>query len=116
MRTTLAHRPPARFSETAWSRPRPREAGRDGAQVSRPPAIGRRRLADDRAKGTTERSQAREADVEADLGDAAIGLAQEEHRALDPAPLQIAVRRLAEGGAKGADEVRLGDVGDPRQR
>ena len=54
----------------------------------------------------------READVEADVGDAAVGLAQEEHRALDAPPLEVAVRRLAEHGAEAAAEVRLGHVGD----
>ena len=53
--------------------------------------------------------EAGEADVEADLGDAAVGLAQQEHRPLDPAALQVAVRRLAERRPEGADEVRLGD-------
>jgi hypothetical protein len=48
--------------------------------------------------------------------DAAIALAQQEHRALDAAALQVAVRRLAERRAEGADEVRLGHVGDGGQR
>src|SRR4029078_12261510 len=47
---------------------------------------------------------------EADVGDAAVGFAQEEHRALDPSPLQVPVRRLAENGAEAAAEMRLGDV------
>jgi hypothetical protein len=34
-------------------------------------------------------AQAREADVEADVGDALVGLAQEEHRALDAPALQV---------------------------
>jgi hypothetical protein len=41
---------------------------------------------------------------------------QQEHRALDPAALEVAVRRLAERRAEGSDEVRLGDAGDPGQR
>ena len=40
---------------------------------------------------------------------------QQEHRALDAPALQVAVRRLAERGPEGADEVRLGDVGDARE-
>ena len=79
-------------------------------------AVRARRLADDRAERPAERAEAREADVEADLGDAALGLAQHEHRPLDAAALEVAVRRLAEGGAEGPDEVRLGDVRDPRER
>src|SRR6202040_2152995 len=63
-----------------------------------------------------EGTEAGETDVEADIGDAAVALAQQEHRALDPAPLEVAVRRLAEGRAEGPDEVRLGDAGDPGER
>ncbi len=44
------------------------------------------------------------------VGHAAIRLPQQEHRPLDAAALQVAVRRLAEGGAEDADEMRLGDV------
>ena len=53
-----------------------------------------------------------EADAQADVGDGAVGLSKQEHRALDPAPLQVAVRRLPEDGAKGAAEMRLRDVRD----
>ena len=74
-----------------------------------PPICGRR-LADDVAERPAERPQAGEPDVEADVGHAAVGLAQQEHRPLDPPALQIAVRRLAERGAKRPDEVRLRDV------
>src|SRR5918992_2550381 len=112
----LALAPGPRFSKTARSRPRLHEARRHGSQVPGPPPIGGRRLADDLGEGPAERPQAREAHVEADLGNAALGLTEHEHRPLDAAALQVAVRRLAEGRAKDADEVRLGDVGDPRQR
>ena len=54
-------------------------------------------------EGAAERAEAVEADVEADIGDAAIGRSQQEHRALDAPALQVAVRRLAEGVA----EVRI---------
>ena len=54
-------------------------------------------------------------DVKADVAYAALGLTQKEHRPLDAAPLEVAVRRLAEGGPEGPDEVRLGDVGDLRK-
>ena len=74
-------------------------------------AVARRRLADDLPERAAEGPQAGEADIEADVGDAAVGLAQEEHRALDPPPLQVTVRRLPEDGAEAADEVRLGDMG-----
>jgi len=76
-----------------------------------PHAVVRRRLADDLPERAAEGPQAREADVEADVGDAAVSLAQQEHRALHPPPLQVTVRRLPEGGAEAADEVRLGEVG-----
>ena len=76
-----------------------------------PGAVARRRLADDLPERAAEGPQAGEADVEADVGDAAVGLAQQEHRALHPPPLQVAVRRLPEDGAEAAAEVRLGDVG-----
>ena len=71
--------------------------------------------ADDRAERPAEGAQAGEADVEADVGDAPIGLAQQEHRPLYPPPLQVAVRRLAERGPEYADEVRLRDEGDLRE-
>ena len=64
----------------------------------------------------TERSQAAEPGLEADVGDRAIRRTQQEHRPLDPTPLQIAVRRLAEHGAERADEMGLGHDGDAGQR
>jgi len=66
----------------------------------------------DVVEGAAERAKAREPDVEADVGDAAVGLAEQEHRALDPPPLQVAVGRLPEGRAKGADEVGVRDMRD----
>src|SRR4051795_8487268 len=102
------------FSETAGSRPGHREAVRDvvgDAAV----AVAGGRLADDGAEGAAERPEAGEADVEADVGHAAVGLHEQEHRALDPPALQVAMRRLAERGSEGADEMRLGDVGDARE-
>src|SRR5262249_57870426 len=76
-----------------------------------PPSILRRRLADDGPERPTERPQAREADVVADVGDAPLGLAQQEHRALDTATLEIAMWRLTEAGSEAADEMSLGSVG-----
>src|SRR3954464_7530311 len=111
MAPTLIEDAGARFSKTARSHPAHREARR-GVGRLRAAAVLRGRLADDAAERAAERAEAREADVEADLGDAAVGLAQQEHRALDAAALQVAVWRLAEGRAERPDEVRLRDVGD----
>jgi hypothetical protein len=83
--------------------------GRDDRPMA--PAIAGGRLAHDLAERPAEGSQTRESDVEADIGDAAVGFAQEEHRALHPSPLQVAVRRLAEHVAEAAAEVRRRDVG-----
>jgi hypothetical protein len=83
--------------------------GDDGSVAG---AIGGRRLADDVAEGAAERPEAAESDVEADIGDAAISLAQEEHGALHAPALEVAMRGLAEDGAEAADEVRLRDVRD----
>ena len=75
-------------------------------------AVVRGRLPDDLVEHAAEGPEAREADVEADVGDAAVGLAQQEHRPFHPPPLQVAVRRLPEDGAEAPDEVGLGDMGD----
>src|SRR5689334_2655449 len=104
------------FSKTARSHPGLREARRDRPEVVSAPAIGRRRLADDVRERAAGRAEAGEPDIEADLGDAAVRLAQECHRALDPAALQVAVRGLAEGRLERPDEVRLRDDRDLRQR
>src|SRR4051794_19730670 len=82
-----------RFSETARSRPAHREAGRDGHGLAARAEL-RRRLADDLPERAAERAEAEEADVDAYLGHAALGLAQQEHRALDAPALQVAMRRL----------------------
>src|SRR6266581_5632468 len=88
------------FSKTArlHRHPRrdPRPHGRQLDAVRRhdrtmPRAVARRGLADDLPERATEGAQAGEADVEADLGDAPFGLAQQEHRTLHPPPLQVAV-------------------------
>ncbi len=73
-------------------------------------AVARGRLANDLPECATEGPQAHEADVEANVGDAAVALAEQEHRALDPPPLKVAVGRLSEDRAEAADEVRLGDM------
>src|SRR5207249_10444537 len=75
-------------------------------------AIVGRVHADDVAEGPAEGAEAGEPDVHADVGDAAARLAQQEHGALHAPALEVAVGRLAESGAKRADEVRLGDARD----
>src|SRR5881396_435941 len=96
----------ARFSKTARPGPGHGEARRhgfdDGALT-----VGSGRFADDLAEGAAEGAEAVEADIEADVGHAAVGLAQQEHGALDAPALEVAVGSLAEGGVEGADEVRL---------
>jgi len=118
---SLRSRPRGRFSETARSsrdaRGHPRSRGRHLEAVRRLDrwmvlAVARRCLPDDLAERSAEGPEAREADIEAHVGDAAIRLAQEEHRPLHPTPLEISVRRLPERGAEAPDEVRLGHVGD----
>src|SRR5438552_5871180 len=123
MAVTLDDGLAGRFSEPALlsrrARPRHRPARRHeqgGALAGEARPVLRGRLADYRAKRATERTQAVEADVEADLGDRTRGLTQELHRTLDAAALQVAVRRLAEGGAELAAEVRRGYVRDARER
>ena len=88
--------------------------GCDDGPVAGP--IYGRCLTDDLAKGSTEGSEARESDVEADVGDAPVGLAQEEHRPLDPSALEVAMGRLAEDGPEAPAEMRGRDMGDRRDR
>src|SRR5687768_17577479 len=57
--------------------------GRDDRPMA--PAISGRRLAHDRREGPAECPQAREGDVETDVRDTPIALAQQEHGALHPA-------------------------------
>src|SRR6266542_6668279 len=81
------------FSKTArlhlHPRRDPRPHGRQLDAVRRhdrsmPRAVARRGLPDDLPERAAEGPQAGEADVEADVGDAAVGLAQAQHRALPP--------------------------------
>ena len=67
-------------------------------------------------KVRAERAEAVESDVEADLGHGTVGLAQQLHRTLHPAALQVAVRRLAKRRPELAAEVRRRDVRDARER
>jgi hypothetical protein len=76
-----------------------------------PQPVLRWRLADDGPERPAERPQAREADVVADVGDAPVGFAQQEHRPLDTTTLEVAVWRLAEAGAEAADEMSFRATG-----
>src|SRR5689334_24968708 len=95
-----------RFSKTAGSHPRHREARR-GVDDDAPGAVFRGVLADDVAESAAERAEAGKPDLEADVGDASLRFAQQEHRPLNAPALQVAVRRLAEGRAESADVVGL---------
>src|SRR3954453_8042381 len=106
MRGTLRSAIAIRFSKTAAlrraARSRPRHdhargyiAG--GAGAGAPClAVGGRRHPDHVGEDPAEGAEARETDVQADLGHRPLRLAQQRHRALQSAPLQVAVRRLAE--------------------
>src|SRR6266849_4519213 len=83
------------FSKTARSHVGHREAARHRFDLGAL-AIFAGRDADDVTKCAAEGAEAVEADIEADVGDASLGLAQLEHRALDPPALEVAVRRLGE--------------------
>src|SRR2546430_1706553 len=115
MGLTLIDPTRSRFSETARSRPGPGEARGDGSQVRGLLPVLRGGFTDDAPEGPAEAAEAAEADIEADLTHAGVGLPQEEHRSLHAAALQVAMGRLAERVAKGPDEMRLGDAGDPRE-
>src|SRR4029077_1625965 len=114
MRSMLLAVRRARFSKTAGSGPGHREAG-GGVHHIAPRAVVGGVHADDVAKGAAEGPEAAESDVEADVGDVVARFAQEEHGALDPAALQVAVRRLAESRSERADKVSFGDACHPRQ-
>src|SRR5690349_4062460 len=92
------------FSESARCRPVPGHL--HAARDVRPPIALRAlpvfgwRLAEHVAESAAEGAQAGEAHVEADLGHRQVAVAQQRHRALDAAALEVAVRRLAEGVAE----------------
>src|SRR2546428_11198934 len=90
------------FSETARSGPGHGEAVRHCKNEAPGPIVGRR-LAHDVTKRAAESSKAPEPDVQADVGHGAVGLPQQEHGALDPPALQVAVRRLTKGRPEGPD-------------
>jgi hypothetical protein len=62
-----------------------------------------------------EGAQAGEADIEANVGHAAVAGTKEEHRPFDAAALQVAMRRFAERRVKRTTEVRLGNLRSPRE-
>src|SRR5216684_9153046 len=102
------------FSETARSRPG-HDKARGGLNDFFASSIFAGSHVDDVAKRPAERAQTHEADLEADVRHASVGLAQHEHGALDAAPLKVSVRRLAESRPKRPDEMGLGNAGDPGQ-
>src|SRR2546423_238896 len=126
MRDTLDGKPSRHFSESALfggsaggARPGHRPAGwnAQGAAVrGEAGAVARRRLPHDRAERAAECAEADEADVEADVGHRSVRFAQQLHRPLDPAPLEVAVRRLAERGAELPAEVSRRGVRDACER
>src|SRR5215207_2448575 len=123
MRNTLRRAIAIRFSKTAAlpraarSRPRHHHARghvAGGARAGSPRlAVGAWRHPDHVSERPAEGPEAREPDVQADLGHRPLGLAQQRHRSLQSAPLKVAVRRLAKRLLERADEVRLGGQRDP---
>src|SRR5712692_143727 len=101
------------FSETARSRPG-HDKARGGLNSFLASSVFAGRYVDDVTECPAERAQAREADLEADVRHASVGLTKHEHGALDPPSLKVAVRRLTERRAKGADEVGIGYASDLR--
>src|SRR5690242_19688237 len=106
MRPTLRRRAGFRFSEIAVLMGRVAAPGHHDARgdVARGPrahpprlAVRGRRHPEHAGERAAECPQAREPDLEADLGYRAVRLAQERHRPLEPSPLQVAVRGLPEG-------------------
>lgn len=75
-----------------------------------------RRDANEFAESRAEGAQGREADFEADLGDALVAATQQHHCALDSASHQIAVRRFAVSELELATEVTCRNVRAARQR
>src|SRR5713226_5112532 len=97
------------FSKTARSHVGHREAARNRFDLGAI-AVFAGRDPDNVTKCAAEGAEAVEADIEADVGDASLGLAQLEHRALDPPALEVAVRCLAEGRTERPYEVGFGDA------
>src|SRR6188472_767564 len=68
--------------------------------------VGGGRDAEGASEAGGERADALQADREADVGDRAIGVAQQRRRPLEAARQQVGVRRLAKGALELAAEVR----------
>src|SRR2546430_2144088 len=123
MQARLDERLAARFSKAALlsSRAHPGHGRASRHEQMRALAceagsIRRRRLPHDRPKRAAEGAEAVEPNVEANLGDGTLRLAQQLHGPLHPAALQVAMRRLAERGAELTAEMRRRYVGDTRER
>ena len=118
-RATLARRRAAVFSKPAGAGGRTPAARRSGSGRARGRrvrrAVGGRGHAVDAAEARGERADAAQADVEADVGDRPVGVAQQRGRPLHPAGQQVLVRRLAERAPELAAEVRAA-TGAPRGR
>src|SRR6267143_3604540 len=95
-----------RFSKTARSHPGYREARWDARYLS-PGAVFGGVDAQDVAKRSAESAEAREPDVQADIGDGALGFSKQEHGPLDAPALQVAVWCLAKRRPERANEVSL---------
>ena len=108
---TLGPPRPTRFSKTARSCPPHGETGRN--RLERPTlAIHTGRLPHDPVERAAERTQTGEPHVEADVGDVAVGPAEQVHRPFDATTLQVTVGCLSEGRSERTDEVSRGQVGD----
>src|SRR5690349_14470996 len=114
MTSILGSRRDDGFSETArFGRGPDCEAGSHRRQLDavrshdRTMAVAIRgwRFADDLAERAAERPEPGDPNIETDIGDASVRLAQQEHRALDASTLQLSVRRLAKDSAEAADAV-----------
>src|SRR5262245_31631329 len=78
-------------------------------------AVGLRRDAVGTREAGRERADAAQTDGEADVGDRAVGGAQQRRGALEPAGQEVLVRRLAERTAELAAEVRAREAGAARE-
>jgi hypothetical protein len=78
-------------------------------------AVGRRRPADAAGEERAEAAQAGKADVEAHVGDGAIGQRQQAPRAIEARGDPQLVRRLAEHGPEPADELERRQPGRGRR-
>src|SRR5438105_11233960 len=110
LRSMLLAVPSGCFSKTARSHIGHGEAGRGDHDLG-PLAVVGRVQADDVAEGPAESAQAGEPNVQADVGDLAVGLAEHEHRPLDSSPLQVAVRGFPKAARAVPDVGPLGPAG-----